>query len=99
MLLTVNSPVQVSIIPLVVLVCAVWPLQGLVQTPLGVAEEVPSLDLGHLQLRQVAVGGGEIVIGPEVRIVKLNFNNNVFGEILAAISGYSGYRRFSLECK
>ena len=90
MLLTVNSPVQVSIIPLVPLVRAVWPLQGLVQTPLGVAEEVPSLNLGHQQLRQVAVGGGEIVIGPEVRIVKINFNNNVFGEILAAISGYGG---------
>ena len=58
----VNSPIRVSIIPLVPLVSAVWSLQGLEQAPLRVAEEVTRLDLSHQQLGQVAVGGGEVVV-------------------------------------
>ena len=59
---SVNSPIRVSIVPLTSLVSAVWPLQGLEQAPLRVAEEVPRLDLSHQQLGQVAVGGGEVVV-------------------------------------
>ena len=59
---SVNLPIGVSIIPLV---SAVWPIQRLEQAPLRVAEEVPRLDLGHQQLGQVSVGGGEVVVRSE----------------------------------
>ena len=65
-LFTVHSPVWISIVPLAPLVSAVWPLQGLEQCPLRVTQEVPGLDLGNQQLGQVAVGGGEVIVGPDI---------------------------------
>ena len=45
-------------------VSAVPAVQRLVQRPLGVLLQVPLLHRRRRQLRQVAVAGGEVVVGP-----------------------------------
>ena len=45
-------------------VSAVPAVQRLVQRPLGVLLQVPLLHRRRRQLREVAVAGGEVVVGP-----------------------------------
>ena len=45
-------------------VSAVPAVQRLVQRPLGVLLQVPLLHRRRCQLREVAVAGGEVVVGP-----------------------------------
>ena len=51
-------------VPAAAAVSAVPAVQRLVQRPLGVLLQVPLLHRRRRQLREVAVAGGEVVVGP-----------------------------------